>query len=346
MNSRLGYLAKIGLAGCLVLVGTCWVSGQQYRQRETYRPSGEVYRPQAETLRQGEIARPQAEALRQGETYRPQADLRVDQSCADSQSETNGPQPANPANNAMIGLRSSALVGSSVKLGDGQPVGKVEDLVINEDGHVDFMVVSFNGPSEFRGRLAAIPWSVGKMDFAARTVTLNVERDMLRDAPIFFSRGTAWPNLYEPQWAASVHNYFGVETDIDQRIERAYGPADSRERGGNRDMEMRKNERRHDRPQSRDLEQRRQTDQPRDRHLDPKPVPMPDGNLTPEPRQDRNGERTLRGKERDTIRNNSDDEFSGKKSDADKDGTNNQDKKNKDNSDTKQQDRDDQPPPE
>jgi hypothetical protein len=267
-----------------------------------------------------------------------------------------GVQPA-PA--AVIGQRSSAVVGTYVKLPDGQRVGRVEDLMINEDGCVDFMVVSFDGSSEFRGRLAAIPWSVGKMDFGARAVTLNVERDTLREAPIFFSRGTAWPNLYEPQWATSVHNYFGVQTDIDQRVERAYGTPDSRESRGNRNMDMRRDERGRDMPQPRDLEQRRQIQQPSDRHLDakPKPVPMPDGNLAPDqslnrngertvkpkpdgnlaPDQslDRNGERTNRGKERNTLRNNNDDEFSGKKTDREKDRAKNQDSKNDEDSNKK-----------
>lgn len=278
MNSRRHYFAQLGLAGSLILVGTCWVSGQQGRPHTTYRP---------------------------------QEDLSGVEVRTDSRFETNGTQQAGVP---LVGQRSSAIVGSCVKLGDGQRIGRVDDLFINEDGCVDFMVVYFDGPSEFRGRLAAIPWRVGKMDFAKKSITLSVERDTLREAPIFFSRGRAWPNLYEPRWAANVHNYFGVETDIEQRVERAYGePRDL-------DRDMPRGERGRDKPQPRDLEQRRQIQQPSDRHLDPKPVPMPDGNVAPEPRRDLNGDRPLRDQNRDTIRNNNDDEFSGKKSDRDSNG--------------------------
>jgi hypothetical protein len=48
--------------------------------------------------------------------------------------------------------------------------------------------------------------------------TLDIEREQLLGAPIFFARGT-WPNLYEGEWAAKVHAHFGLDAT---RIERAY----------------------------------------------------------------------------------------------------------------------------
>jgi hypothetical protein len=171
------------------------------------------------------------------------------------------------------------------------------------------------------------------MDFGSRMVVLNVERGTLREAPIFFTRGRAWPNLYEPQWAATVHNYFGVESDIEQRIERAYGTPESREpEPGDREG----------RRPSREM-QRREMQAPHDKHLDaaPQPTPTPDALDIPDRELNRNGDlaprRDRATQERDSILNDDDngrapadsfkngDKPTPKKSERDKEGTSDRD---------------------
>jgi hypothetical protein len=195
-------------------------------------------------------------------TYRssPNGNYMPDQraSVSDDPGTLNGPAYQSGNNQAqalMLGQRSSTLIGTQVKLSDGQVVGRLEDIVISDTGTVDYMLVSFTG-SEFGGRLAAIPWTAGRMDFRTRAVTLDVDRAKLRQAPIFFSRGRSFPNFYDAQWAANVYGFFGIESDIDRRIERAYSSPDRRE--------------------SREGERAEQRNTPsRDERLRSKPAPKP-----------------------------------------------------------------------
>jgi hypothetical protein len=208
MISRIGWFASFGLAACLILVGAGWINGQQEERRFGRWYYGPATSSEHFDCDEGiEQAGFRNEPALNGRNQ-PQAENGQYR----AQAENGTPPP---------GLRSSAVVGASVRLGDGNRVGRIEELMIGESGSVDYMIVSFDSMPGFGGRLAAIPWNAGQMDFAARTVTLDIERERLHEAPIFFSRGR-WPDLYEPQWAASVHAHFGTEADGDRTIRRAY----------------------------------------------------------------------------------------------------------------------------
>src|SRR5688572_17261033 len=55
-------------------------------------------------------------------------------------------------------LRSTQIVGTMVNVQD-RRVGKITEIVFNQNGCVDFVVVDING------RMAPIPWRVGNYDF-------------------------------------------------------------------------------------------------------------------------------------------------------------------------------------
>ena len=75
--------------------------------------------------------------------------------------------------------RVSTVIGAAVQLQAGGDFGRVEDIVINEDGCIDFVVVVFEE------KLIAVPFSITRLDFARRVVALNVQREVLVKAPTF-----------------------------------------------------------------------------------------------------------------------------------------------------------------
>lgn len=131
----------------------------------------------------------------------------------------------------MRGMRTRPLRSTAVRLNEGGDVGRIEELVLSDSGCIDYMIVSFDSLPRVSGRLAAIPWNAGHLDMRNHVIMLDIARDDLFNAPIFFARG-GWPDLYGSEWVAKVHSHFGLDST---RIERAYGPRD----GEREDMKSR-----------------------------------------------------------------------------------------------------------
>src|SRR5438067_5281630 len=79
-----------------------------------------------------------------------------------------------PARPAAPGLRKvSGIIGASVRLKAGGPVGKVEDLLVDDRNTIQYAVISY------KGRFALVPWSAGTLDRGGRTLALGVTGEKL-----------------------------------------------------------------------------------------------------------------------------------------------------------------------
>ncbi len=100
---------------------------------------------------------------------------------------------------APAGMRVSQLIGSNVHLQGANNYGKVEDVVLNENGTPASMVVS-NG-----GRYAMFPWHAANINYGQRAVTYNVAPQAVQ--PLFFEQ-SAWPTAVNPQYHTRVMQVF------------------------------------------------------------------------------------------------------------------------------------------
>jgi sporulation protein YlmC with PRC-barrel domain len=95
----------------------------------------------------------------------------------------------------------SQVIGSSVLLQDGVSYGKVEDIVLNEDGCIEYVVVARED------RYALMPWGVARVDYGQRAVIFDVTPQVVQ--PLFFARD-AWPDVADPQFGRRVQDAFGA----------------------------------------------------------------------------------------------------------------------------------------
>ncbi len=101
---------------------------------------------------------------------------------------------------------SSNLVGLRVKSLDGVELGRISDLVVDSQGHVDFAVVRLPEFGESPVMLVAVPFSLLKISEGRSQqihVVLNAAEETFYEAP-------RYKNLADPQQAASLDRYFGV----------------------------------------------------------------------------------------------------------------------------------------
>jgi len=161
----------------------------------------------------------------------------------------------------------STLMGAKVTLERGESTfGKVTDIVINESGCIDYLIVSYED------ELVAVPWGVVTYNVGERVVTLNVAvtRDKLRG--LFFRAGS-WPNFHEERWMRNMRSVWG---------ERAFRH-EQRTGGDRRDL---RDDRRDLRDQRRDLRDERRDRRDERTPQTNSPDRRPPDRTTPPPRSD------------------------------------------------------------
>lgn len=104
-----------------------------------------------------------------------------------------------PAGSATGARRVSQILGSTVRLAGSNNFGKVDDIVLDENGTISYLVVS-NGD-----RYAMLPWNAGNWNYAERYVTYSVAPQAIQ--PLYFRRN-AWPNVYEQQYTTRMRQIF------------------------------------------------------------------------------------------------------------------------------------------
>jgi hypothetical protein len=96
-------------------------------------------------------------------------------------------------------LRASQILGSTVHLQGTNNYGKVDDIVLGNEGGPSYLVVS-NG-----GRYAMMPFGAANFDLAQRAVSYNVTSQAVQ--PLFFDHN-AYPNIADPQFTTRTNQVF------------------------------------------------------------------------------------------------------------------------------------------
>lgn len=100
--------------------------------------------------------------------------------------------------------RASNLIGSPVAFRDGGALGKVQDIVLNEHGVVDYLIV------RTADDYVAVPW--GAMTYNARTASVALTGTLTRARlrPVTF-RGARWPDFASEAWQRDARAVWGAD---------------------------------------------------------------------------------------------------------------------------------------
>ena len=109
---------------------------------------------------------------------------------------------------APIVLSASTLGGDRVVNLQNEDLGKIEELMIDlETGRIAYVVLSFGGFLGMGDKLFALPWSAFSVDTTEKRFILNVDKELLKQAPGFDK--AHWPNMTDREWGAGIYNYYG-----------------------------------------------------------------------------------------------------------------------------------------
>ena len=122
------------------------------------------------------------------------------------------PTQAQPGTPNPTALRAKSIMGATVTLQGGTNVGTVHDIVLNDDGVVEYLVVAEGG------KLVTVPWEAAKFNFQQRTAVINISPEQFRQIPPYTAE--RYPDFYTPVYRTQVYRYYGLTPGRERRLER------------------------------------------------------------------------------------------------------------------------------
>ncbi len=112
-------------------------------------------------------------------------------------------------------IQTSKLIGTTVKSSQGETIGEIKDVVLDNNGCMVSTIVSTGGAgSRITGqsKTVAVPWAVYSTTSDPRVVTVSVEKEKIYNAPVFeYSR----INEYSTSgWINNVYSHYGVSANV------------------------------------------------------------------------------------------------------------------------------------
>jgi sporulation protein YlmC with PRC-barrel domain len=107
-------------------------------------------------------------------------------------------------------LQASTVIGNKVLNRAGEQLGSLKDLVIDaEEGRIAYAVLSFGGLLGLGDKLFAIPWEAFVWNPKGHAFILDVDKEVLKEAPGFDK--DHWPDdaQYEAGWLLEMYEYYG-----------------------------------------------------------------------------------------------------------------------------------------
>ena len=96
--------------------------------------------------------------------------------------------------------------GTLVKNPQGETLGRIQDIVIDSQGHVPFAVLYHGGYLGMGGKLVAVPFSALGFDTMGKYLVLNASKEKLDAAPAFKTS-----DLADQKWAEGAYRFFGQQ---------------------------------------------------------------------------------------------------------------------------------------
>jgi len=110
------------------------------------------------------------------------------------------------------GWSATALLNRPVRNSAGETLGRIEDIVIDPSGNIQYAVVSLNDGFGAPGRLFAVPWPLFGASPSRDWILLNMDRERLLRAPSFDRNN--WPDTADPVWRRALYDYYGNDGHV------------------------------------------------------------------------------------------------------------------------------------
>ena len=110
---------------------------------------------------------------------------------------------ATPAPAPARHYRAKQLLGAAVSIEGDASVGTVDDIVLDNQGNVDYLIV---GNDE--GKLVTVPWDATQFSAEKRTARVRIAPKRFREIPTYSVQ--EYPLFSTPNYREQVYQYYGL----------------------------------------------------------------------------------------------------------------------------------------
>ena len=112
-------------------------------------------------------------------------------------------------------FRAKQVLGTKILMKNNTAVGTVEDLVFDEAGNLEYMIVSSG-----ENKLMTLPWDAAKFDMKKipPTATVNLTPEVYKSIPTYTP--TTYPNFYTPKYRTETYKFYGLTPRELRRLDR------------------------------------------------------------------------------------------------------------------------------
>ena len=104
-----------------------------------------------------------------------------------------------------------SVLGTKVSIQGNLAIGTVDDIIFDDDGYIDYLVVNNEG------KYVVVPWQAAKFNFEQRAATVNISQQQFQQVPTFTVQ--SWPT-FDAAYQQRIYGYYGVTPGRERRIER------------------------------------------------------------------------------------------------------------------------------
>ncbi len=111
--------------------------------------------------------------------------------------------------------RAKQIIGGKVNIDGNVSIGTVDDIVFDDSGFVEYLIVANEG------KLVTVPWEAAKFNFQERTAYVKITNEQYRQIPTYSVE--KYPVFSTPDYRIETYKYYGLpprERRVDRRLDR------------------------------------------------------------------------------------------------------------------------------
>ena len=109
--------------------------------------------------------------------------------------------------------RAKQVLGAKVSLAPNAAIGVVDDIVLDNNGNVDYLIV-LNGEK----KLVTVPWDAVNFNVERQMATINIAPEKFREVPTYTVE--KYPVFSTPAYRTQVYRYYGLTPGQERRTVR------------------------------------------------------------------------------------------------------------------------------
>jgi len=116
-----------------------------------------------------------------------------------------------PAAQEVPQFRAKQILGSKVNLEGNAAAGTVDDIVLDENGNVDYLIVMNQDQ-----KLVTVPWDATRFNVDKRVAVVNITPQKFQQVPTYTV--DQYPVFSTPAYRTKIYNYYGLTPHQQRRM--------------------------------------------------------------------------------------------------------------------------------